>query len=143
MTTPPRPRLEGQPPQPTGPHPAVTAPPPAVVGEPTGAARKGVVTALRPDRFCSDEARHTAEDPTPERPGIRIYAPPLYRHHWDGARWSTRPGDTPTAAYACGCGQTNAATGADAVTALAREYAAHTSDCTGVPAARTERRNAA
>ncbi|MEU6535821.1 hypothetical protein [Streptomyces sp. NPDC047000] len=113
------------------------------MGEPKGAARKGVVTALRSDRFRSDQARHNTDDPTPQRPGIRIYAPPVYRHHWDGARWSTRPGDTPTAAYACGCGQTNTATGADAVTALAREYDAHKAACTGVPATRTERRNAA
>ncbi|NEV90118.1 hypothetical protein GUR47_26190 [Streptomyces tendae] len=113
------------------------------MGEPKGAARKGVVTALpRSKRFPADDARGT-ENPTPDRPGIRIYAPPVYRHHWDGARWSKRHGDTPTAAYACPCGQTSTATGADAVAALVTEYAAHKHFCTGAPAALTERRNAA
>ncbi|MGW3148391.1 hypothetical protein ACWDG1_27725 [Streptomyces sp. NPDC001177] len=82
-------------------------------------------------------------DPTPERPGIRIYAPPVYRDHWDGARWSKRPGATPTAACACPCGATGTATGADAVTALVRDYAAHTSACTGTPTPLPEGRNAA
>ncbi|AGS71165.1 hypothetical protein [Streptomyces collinus] len=113
------------------------------MGEPTGAARKGVVTALRSERFQTDEARHGTADPTPERPGIRIYAPPVYRHHWDGARWSTRPGDTPTAAYTCPCGQTSTATGPQAVTALVTEYDAHRSACTGMPAVSTEGRAAA
>ncbi|MEU9444537.1 hypothetical protein AB0D42_27380 [Streptomyces sp. NPDC048304] len=113
----------------------------AAVGEPKGAARKGVVTAFRSDRFRSDEARHGTEDPTPERPGLRIYAPPVYRHHWDGARWSTRPGDTPTAAYACPCGQTGTATGPRNVLALVSEYDAHKSGCT--QATTTQERRAA
>ncbi|MFF8402858.1 hypothetical protein ACF06P_14625 [Streptomyces sp. NPDC015684] len=113
------------------------------MGEPKGAARKGVVTAFRSNRFKSDQARHTTEDPTPERPGLRIYAPPIYRHHWDGARWSLRPGDTPTAAYACACGQTGTATGPRAVTALVAEYDTHKSECNREPAVRTEERAAA
>ncbi|MEV5802592.1 hypothetical protein [Streptomyces collinus] len=113
------------------------------MGEPTGAARKGVVTALRSDRFETNEARHGTADPIPERPGIRIYAPPVYRHHWDGARWSTRTGDSPTAVYACPCGQTSTATGPRAVAALVTEYDAHRSACTGAPTTTLEGRVAA
>ncbi|MFD7690577.1 hypothetical protein [Streptomyces sp. NPDC059781] len=112
------------------------------MGEPKDAARQGVVTALRSKRFPADGA-HPSADPTPEQPGIRIYAPPTYRHHYDGARWSTRHSGIPTAAYACPCGQTRTARGQDAVTALVAEYAAHKHFCTGAPAPRAERRNAA
>ncbi|WP_079025211.1 hypothetical protein [Streptomyces leeuwenhoekii] len=113
------------------------------MGEPTGAARQGVVTTLpRSNRFPADGA-HPSADPTPERPGIRIYAPPVYRHHDDGARWSKRYGGTPTAAYACPCGQTNTARGQDAAAALVTEYAAHKHFCTGGPDSQAERRNAA
>ncbi|MFD5014604.1 hypothetical protein [Streptomyces chartreusis] len=114
----------------------------AAVGEPKGAARKGVVTALRSKGFRTSDIR-PGTDPTPERPGIRVYAPPVYRHHWDGARWSTRPGDTPNAAYACTCGQSGTATGALDVAALAADYAYHRSTCTGAPASLPERRAAA
>ncbi|MFJ8363073.1 hypothetical protein [Streptomyces sp. NPDC093984] len=117
--------------------------PPAAVGEPKGAARKGVLSALRSERFRSDEARHGTQDPTPDQPGIRIYAPPVYRSHWDGARWTKRHGDTPTAAYACTCGQTGTATGPRAVAALSVEYEAHKSACTGVPVTLSEGRTAA
>ncbi|MFI6407846.1 hypothetical protein [Streptomyces sp. NPDC050548] len=113
------------------------------MGEPKVAARQGVTSALRPEQFRSNEARHSTLDPTPDQPGIRIYAPPLYRHHKDGARWSTRPGDTPNAAYACPCGQTATATGAPKVAALAAEYTAHKSACSGTPASLPERRAAA
>ncbi|GAA2763664.1 hypothetical protein GCM10010103_27050 [Streptomyces paradoxus] len=112
----------------------------AAVGEPKGAARKGVVTAL--PRSNRSPARPGA-DPTPDQPGIRIFAPPVYRHHYDGARWSTRPGALPTAAYVCACGLIGTATGPDAVAALVAEYEAHTSACTGAPAAPAEGRNAA
>ncbi|NEY35678.1 hypothetical protein GTU99_26535 [Streptomyces sp. PRKS01-65] len=108
------------------------------MGEPKGAARKGAVTALRPNRHPGP-----GPDPAPDRPGIRIYAPPVYRDHYDGARWSTRYGATPTAAYACPCGQTGTARGQDAVTALVAEYEAHASGCTGQHAARTEGKAAA
>ncbi|MER5447791.1 hypothetical protein ABT065_19555 [Streptomyces sp. NPDC002764] len=116
---------------------------PPAVGGPKVAARQGVPTALRPDGFRGNQARHSTADPTPEQPGIRVYAPPVYRHHYDGARWSTRPGDTPNAAYACTCGRTGTATGAPNVAALAAEYAAHRADCTGTPAEQPERRAAA
>ncbi|WP_225831696.1 hypothetical protein [Streptomyces sp. NK08204] len=112
------------------------------MGEPKGAARQGV-TALRSERFRSNEARHTAQDPTPERPGIRIYAPPVYRHHYDGARWTKRHGDTPTAAYACPCGQTRTATGPRAVAALIADYDAHKSGCPQASTTTQERRAAA
>ncbi|AVV41054.1 hypothetical protein C6376_05975 [Streptomyces sp. P3] len=100
------------------------------VGGPKAAARQGVPIAL-------------GTDPTPDRPGIRIYAPPVYRHPYDGARWSKRYGDTPTAAYACPCGHTATATGQQAVADLVADYAAHKHFCTGTPAALTERRTAA
>ncbi|WP_031071600.1 hypothetical protein [Streptomyces sp. NRRL S-118] len=122
-----------------GPHAAPQPVDTAAVGEPRGAARKGVVTALRSNR---SPARAGA-DPTPDTPGIRIFAPPIYRHHYDGARWSTRHGALPTAAYACRCGLTGTATGPDAVAALVAEYDAHRSACTGLPAQLTEGRHAA
>ncbi|MGW0600641.1 hypothetical protein ACWD11_26425 [Streptomyces sp. NPDC002776] len=143
MSAPNSPHLEGQPQSATGPRPARLAGLQAVVGEPKVAARKGVPSSLRSQKFRSDQAHHSTPDPTPDQPGIRIYAPPVYRDHWDGARWSKRPGDTPNAAYACTCGQTSTATGAPKVTALVAEYADHTSACTGTPASLPERRAAA
>ncbi|WP_019888316.1 hypothetical protein [Streptomyces purpureus] len=82
-------------------------------------------------------------DPTPDKPGIRIYAPPVYRFHDDPARWSKRTGDTPSAAYACACGQTGTATEPHTVAALVAEYDAHKAACTGAPAPLTEGRTAA
>ncbi|MFF8968691.1 hypothetical protein [Streptomyces sp. NPDC014995] len=111
----------------------------AGVGEPKGAARKGVITALRSNRSPA----RPGDDPTPDAPGIRVFAPPVYRHHYDGARWSTKPGALPTAAYACSCGQTGTATGTENVAALVAEYDAHKSACTGAPPAPAEGRNAA
>ncbi|WP_328506312.1 hypothetical protein [Streptomyces sp. NBC_00391] len=108
-----------------------------------GDGRKAVLSALHLAPHGARHASHRTGDPTPDRPGIRIYAPPVYRSHDDGARWSKRYGDTPTAAYACPCGQSSAATGQHAVAALVAEYDAHKSACTGAPAPRTERRNAA
>jgi hypothetical protein len=105
--------------------------------------RQAVLSVLRSDPHPAGHARHDADDPTPERPGIRIYAPPIYRHRYDGARWSKRYGDTPTAAYACPCGQTDTARGQDDVAALVADYAAHKHFCTGTPAQQYERRNAA
>ncbi|MFF4898773.1 hypothetical protein [Streptomyces sp. NPDC001068] len=107
------------------------------------AARKGVLSALRSDPHPTGHPRQDREDPTPDRPGICIYAPPVYRHHYDGARWSKRYGDTPTAAYTCPCGRSDTAKGQDAVADLVTEYEAHKKLCTGAPALRTERRNAA
>ncbi|MFF5255612.1 hypothetical protein ACFY4K_26715 [Streptomyces leeuwenhoekii] len=142
MTTSTTPRLEGQPATTTGPRAARPAAPRPAVGEPKGAARKGVVTALRPDRHPGTGLR-PGPDPVPDRPGIRIYAPPIYRDHYDGARWSTRHGATPTAAYACPCGQTGTARGHDAVAALVAEYDAHKHSCTGTPTKHIEMGNAA
>ncbi|WP_234375705.1 hypothetical protein [Streptomyces sp. CB01373] len=138
-----RPRLKSITTTPDGLRAAQPATPPAAVGEPKDVARKGVRTALRSDRYRTDEARHGTDDPTPARPGIRIYAPPVYRDHWDGARWSKRYGDTPTAAYACACGQTGTAAGPRAVAALVSEYAAHKSGCAGASTTTRERRAAA
>ncbi|MFF4136217.1 hypothetical protein ACFY1B_32740 [Streptomyces mirabilis] len=123
---------------------AVQGPPGPSVGEPKGAARQGVISALpRSKRFPADQGRHNSGNPTPDQPGIRIYAPPVYRSHDDGARWSKRHSDTPTAAYACACGQTRTATGAHGVAALVADYGAHKDACTGTPAPLTEGRTAA
>jgi hypothetical protein len=108
-----------------------------------GDGRKAVLSALRPNQHRAGHPRHGTTDPTPDRPGIRIYAPPVYRSHYDGARWSKRYSDTPTAAYACPCGQSGTATGQHPVAALVAEYDAHKHACTGSPAPHTERRNAA
>ncbi|MEU2059399.1 hypothetical protein [Streptomyces sp. NPDC013455] len=105
--------------------------------------RQAVLSALRSGPHWTGNARQDGEDPTPDRPGIRIFAPPVYRHHYDGARWSKRYGATPTAAYACPCGQTGIAKGQDAVAALVTEYEAHKHFCNGTPTPRTERRNVA
>ncbi|MFD5234372.1 hypothetical protein ACFWJ5_38840 [Streptomyces qaidamensis] len=105
--------------------------------------RQAVPSALRPDPHQPGQTRHKGQDPTPDKPGIRIYAPPVYRDHYDGARWSKRNGDTPTAAYACACGQTGTAGGSDDVADLVAEYDAHKTACTGAPAAPAEGRNAA
>ncbi|MDT0469667.1 hypothetical protein [Streptomyces gibsoniae] len=126
-----------------GPQDAAQGSPLAAVGDLKGAARQGVVSALRSKRFPARDARHSAADPTPDQPGIRIYAPPVYRSHDDGARWSKRTGDTPTAAYACPCGQTGTAIGPRAVAALVAECEAHTSGCTGTPTPLLEGRTAA
>ncbi|MEU5738458.1 hypothetical protein ABZ784_10740 [Streptomyces tendae] len=123
----------------TGPQAAPQAVDTAGVGEPKGAARQGVVTALFPNRSTI----RPGTVPTPDAPGIRVFAPPVYRHHYDGARWSTRPGALPTAAYACACGQTGTATGPEKVAALVAEYEAHQSACPGAPTAPAEGRDAA
>ncbi|MET7823493.1 hypothetical protein ABZT23_02320 [Streptomyces sp. NPDC005386] len=143
MTAPNSPHLEGQPQPTSGPRPALPAGPAAAVGEPRSVARKGVPSALRSEKFRSDQPRHHTPDPTPEQPGIRISAPPVYRFHDDRARWWNQNGDIPNAAYACGCGQTGTATGAPDVAALAADYAAHKSTCTGQPVTLPERRGAA
>ncbi|WP_199863786.1 hypothetical protein [Streptomyces sp. Root264] len=144
MSTPPRPPLKSITPAPDGPDAARWTAPRPVSGGRKGIARKGVVSALCPDRSpVVDTDPAPDPDPTPERPGIRIYAPPLYRDHDDGARWSKRYGDFPNAAYACSCGQKGKAAGPRRVAALVDEYAAHKHFCTGNPATPTERRTAA
>ncbi|WP_405955361.1 hypothetical protein [Streptomyces phaeochromogenes] len=104
------------------------------MGAPKGVAVGVPSTPSRSKRFQAGEGRGNGGDPAPDRPGIRIYAPPVYRSHDDGARWSKRPGDTPNAAYACACGRTRTATGARAVSALVADYDAHKAACTGTPA---------
>ncbi|MGW5787062.1 hypothetical protein ACWEWK_24085 [Streptomyces sp. NPDC003757] len=144
MSTPRRPSLKSITTSTAGPHAAPQPVDTAGVGEPKGVARQGVLTALpRSNRPPAGGPPAAGSDPTPDRPGLRVYAPPVYRHHYDGARWSKRHGATPTAAYACPCGQTDTATGAEAVAALVTEYAAHQHFCTGKPAASLEGRAAA
>ncbi|MGW1722326.1 hypothetical protein ACWCQK_05220 [Streptomyces sp. NPDC002306] len=143
MSTPPHPPLEGQQTAHTGLDGAEPAQVRLAVGARKGVA-EGVPTALsRPKRFPDTRKNHGSEDPTPERPGIRIYAPPLYRSHDDRARWWKQHGDTPTAAYACTCGQTGTACGVPNVAALVAEYANHKTACAGAPASLSERRAAA
>ncbi|MFE8989496.1 hypothetical protein ACFYMI_16995 [Streptomyces collinus] len=122
MSTPARPSLKSLPVTPIGPRAAAQAAPGPAGGESTGAARKGVQTGPGPQ--AGDSA-----NPTPEQPGLRAYAPPIYCDHYDGARWSKRYGDTPTAAYACRCGQTETATGARVVAALLAKYDIHRDTC--------------
>ncbi|MFI6344940.1 hypothetical protein [Streptomyces sp. NPDC050560] len=142
--TAPRPHPAGKSnPTPDQPHAAEPAAPQTTVSEPKGVARQGVVTALRPDRFRRDQPSHDADDPTSERPGIRIYAPPVYRDHYDRARWSTRYASTPTAACACGCGYADSAMGARQVARLVDLWDLHRSTCTGTPAPHEEGRAAA
>ncbi|MFF9275037.1 hypothetical protein [Streptomyces griseosporeus] len=105
--------------------------------------RQAVLSALPPAGCPTGHPQPGPDDPTPERPGIRISAPPVYRHHNDGARWSKRNGDTRTAGYACPCGQTRTARGQAAVAALVTDYETHKHACTGTPTQHTERRNAA
>jgi hypothetical protein len=105
---------------------------------------EGALSALpRSKPFPAGGARHHVDNPTADQPGIRIYAPPVYRFHDDPARWSKRHGDTPTAAYACPCGQTGTATGPQRVAALVAEYDAHKAACTGTPVTLPEGRTAA
>ncbi|WP_243878031.1 hypothetical protein [Streptomyces sp. SUK 48] len=143
MNAPSRPPLKSITPTPDQPRAAEQPAPRTAVGEPKGAARQGVRTALLPDPHPTGHAGHDTGDPTPERPGIRISAPPVYRHPYDGARWSKRYAATPTAAYACPCGEIRTAQGQDAVAALVTEYAAHKHFCTGTPAPDAEGRAAA
>ncbi|MET8974340.1 hypothetical protein ABZX85_01850 [Streptomyces sp. NPDC004539] len=143
MNTPPRPSLKSLTPTPDSPQDATPAVPPAAVGGPEVAAREGVPSALLPDPHPGHHPGDGITDPTPDRPGIRIYAPPVYRRPKDGARWSKRLGDTPTAAYACACGHSATATGLRAVTALVTAYDAHKTACTGTPTAQPDRRAAA
>ncbi|MEU8948922.1 hypothetical protein [Streptomyces sp. NPDC048489] len=134
--------MEGQQTATADPHTAQPAPARPAVGARQGVAA-GVPTApVRPKGFPDGRRNHSSSDPTPERPGIRIYAPSLYRSHDDRARWWKQHGDTPTAACACICGQTGTARGAPDVAGLAAEYADHKTTCAGVPASLPERRAA-
>ncbi|MGC0339519.1 hypothetical protein [Streptomyces sp. SLBN-8D4] len=144
MSTPSRPSLKSITLAQDGPDAARWVPPRPAAGAPKDAARQGVVTALRPDRSpAPDQDPGPDPDPTPERPGIRIYAPPVYRDHHDGARWSKRYGDTPTAAWACPCGEARRARGPRTVARLIADYQDHKTACTGTPANPQEGRAAA
>ncbi|MEV6548135.1 hypothetical protein AB0M57_05415 [Streptomyces sp. NPDC051597] len=136
MSRPPRPPLKSLTKPTRRPVAAQPASQQTAVGALKVVARQGVLSV-----FCPNP--QTPANPVPERPGIRISAPPVYRHHYDGARWSKRYASTPTAAYACACGKTASATGADAVAALVDDYAYHRSICTGTPHVPTEGRAAA
>ncbi|MEU8944020.1 hypothetical protein [Streptomyces sp. NPDC048489] len=125
----------------TQPRAAVQGPSEAAVGASKVVARQGVLSAV-PSILRAADAPESA-DPTPERPGIRIYAAPVYRSHWDRARWSLRHADTPNAAYACACGLVRTAHGARAVAALAADYETHKQLCTTAPAPVAEGRHAA
>lgn len=142
MNTPPPSPLEGQQTTPTGPHAAEPARERPAVGARKVVAEGVPTVPVRPKRFPDARRNHSSENPTPERPGIRIYAPPLYRSHDDRARWWKQHGDAPSAAYACPCGRTGTARGTPDVAALAAEYADHKTACAGAPATLPERRAA-
>jgi len=145
MSAPSRPPLKSITTTPDGPQDAPQPVDAPAVGDPKGVA-VGVPIALpRSKRFRAGEGRGNDVAPAPDQPGIRIYAPPVYRSHDDGARWSKRPGDTPNAAYACACGRTRTATGARAVAALVADHDGHKAACPGTsaPLALLEGRTAA
>ncbi|WP_206326037.1 MULTISPECIES: hypothetical protein [unclassified Streptomyces] len=107
MTAPrPRPPGKGTTPTPDRPHPADPPAPSAAVGEPTGAARKGVRTALRPDPQTGD-GRHPIA-------WLHIVAP---------------RGAAPTATSRCACGRDRSAVGRARVLALIASHAAHRETC--------------
>lgn len=106
MSTPPRLPLESQPASPSGPRAAEPAAAQAVVGEPTGAARKGVRTALRPDPPGGDGRYPIA--------WLRITAP---------------RGATPTATSTCLCGRDRSAIGHRRVLTLITDHEHHRDTC--------------
>jgi hypothetical protein len=108
MNTHPSPRLEGQPPTPTGPNPAELAAPQAAGGEPKGAARKGVRTAVvsDPHPYPDDGRRPVA--------WLHIVAP---------------RGGVPTATSWCACGRDRSAVGHRRVLALITEHNDHREHC--------------
>ncbi|OOQ50851.1 hypothetical protein AFM16_16455 [Streptomyces antibioticus] len=76
------------------------------MGEPTGAARKGVVSALRPDPQTGDGRYPVA--------WLHIAAP---------------RGATPTATSTCACGRNRSAVGRTRVPALIADHTAHRDTC--------------
>ncbi|MFD4117077.1 hypothetical protein ACFWSJ_26950 [Streptomyces niveus] len=117
MTAPPNPPIKSL--------TTTTSPPPAAElrsAPPAVGGWKNVAEGVR-------TGRNREPDPTPEAPGIRIYAPPVYRYHDDPARWSLRTADTPYAAFACACGETANATGLRNATALITRYEEHKEAC--------------
>lgn len=93
-------------PTPDGPHAAGPAAARPAVGEPTGAARKGVVTALRSDPQPTDGRRVVG--------WLHITAP---------------RGTVPTATSRCACGRDRSAAGHRRVLALITEHEAHRGTC--------------
>ncbi|WP_329265594.1 hypothetical protein [Streptomyces pseudovenezuelae] len=91
---------------PTGPHAADQAAPRPAVGEPTGAARKGVRTAVGPDPREGDGRYIVAL--------LHISAP---------------RGATPTATSRCECGRNRSAVGHKRVLALISDHTAHRDLC--------------
>lgn len=106
MTGPHSPHLDCPTDSTTGPGPAAQPVDRAAVGEPTGAARQGVVTALRPDPR-RDDGRYPVA-------WLHIVAP---------------KGATPTATSRCECGRDRSAIGQRRVLALIADHAAHRPAC--------------
>ncbi|MBP5922853.1 hypothetical protein PV569_26815 [Streptomyces scabiei] len=106
--TDPRPRPAGKSitSTPDQPHAAEPAAPQTAVGEPTGAARKGVVTAVLPDPQTGDGRYPVA--------WLHIVAP---------------RGTTPTATSKCLCGWNGSAVGHRRVLALITDHTAHRDTC--------------
>ncbi|WP_037857482.1 hypothetical protein [Streptomyces sp. NRRL S-31] len=107
MTTPRRPRLEGQPVSPTNRAAARPAAPLTAVGEPEGAARKGVPSVVRPDPGAGDGRYPVA---------WLVISSPRYGH-------------MPTAASQCQCGWNRSAIGHAQVRALIEAHTAHRTTC--------------
>ncbi|MFF8728878.1 hypothetical protein ACF073_20600 [Streptomyces sp. NPDC015171] len=106
MNTPSRPRLKSLTLTPTGQPVAEQAAPEPAEGESTGAARKGVVTALRPDPR-QDDGRYPIA-------WLHIRAP---------------RGTRPTATSQCECGWDRSAVGKRKVIALIEAHTAHRNAC--------------
>ncbi|MEU7100376.1 hypothetical protein AB0A66_18895 [Streptomyces longwoodensis] len=106
MSTPPAPSLKSLPAKPTGLRAAAQAAPGPAVGEPTGAARKGVPSAPRPDPHQADGRYPIA--------WLHISAP---------------RGAVPTATSTCRCGRDRSAVGHTKVLALIDAHTAHRDTC--------------
>ncbi|MFF6977382.1 hypothetical protein ACFZAV_06460 [Streptomyces sp. NPDC008343] len=106
MNTPSRPRLKSITPTPPRPRTAEPASPSTAVGVPTGAARKGVPSAPRPDPQAGDGRYPVA--------WLRITAP---------------YGATPTARSTCLCGRDQPAFGERRVLELIADHEDHRAHC--------------
>ncbi|MEU2909829.1 hypothetical protein ACWCQ0_00950 [Streptomyces massasporeus] len=106
MSARPRPSLKSLPATPSGPRAAAQAAPGPAVCEPTGAARKGVPSALRPDPHQADGRYPVA--------WLHISAP---------------LGAVPTATSTCLCGRDRSAVGHRKVLALIDDHIAHRDAC--------------
>lgn len=107
MTTPGhRPAGKSNTPTPNQPQAAEPAAPQTAVGEPTGAARKGVPSAVRSDQLVGDGRYPVA--------WLHIVAP---------------RGTTPTATSKCLCGRDRSAVGHRRVLALITDHSAHRDAC--------------